>query len=167
MDAIAQARAGDPVGATAIVDAASEQLRAPDLFAGTVQYFFVLAAEAAIRDGWGHPEAWLREAEAFFSAGGFPLVARRCRSLLAEAGAPVPRRGRGDSVVPPPLRALGVTSRELDVLRLVAQGLSNREIADRLVLSPKTVERHLSSLFDRTGVRNRAALAAFAPTEDG
>jgi DNA-binding NarL/FixJ family response regulator len=53
---------------------------------------------------------------------------------------------------------MGITSRELDVLTLVAEGLSNREIADRLVLSPRTVERHMSSLFDRTGIRDRARL---------
>ena len=61
--------------------------------------------------------------------------------------------------MPPSLRALGVTSRELDVLQLVVQGASTRDIADRLFLSPKTVERHLSNLFDRTGVRNRHDLA--------
>jgi DNA-binding NarL/FixJ family response regulator len=125
---------------------------------------FMLAARAALRDGWGEPVVWLREAEAFFVAGGYEHPARRCRALLAEAGAPVPRRGRGDSTVPVALRGLGVTSREVDVLKLVAAGLSNREIANRLVLSTKTVERHLASLFDRTGVRSRAALRVVART---
>jgi DNA-binding NarL/FixJ family response regulator len=69
--------------------------------------------------------------------------------------------------VPASLRALGVASREVDVLTLVAEGLSNREIAERLVLSPKTVERHLASLFDRTGIRNRADLGAFARAQPG
>jgi len=64
--------------------------------------------------------------------------------------------------VPPELRALGITSREVDVLKLVADGLSNRQIAERLVVSPKTVEHHVTSLFDRTGIRNRAALGDFA-----
>ena len=48
------------------------------------------------------------------------------------------------------------------MLALVAEGLSNRQIAERLFLSPKTVERHMSSLFDRTGVRERGALGDFA-----
>jgi DNA-binding NarL/FixJ family response regulator len=74
----------------------------------------------------------------------------------------MPRRGRGDSEVPAALRALGITSREVDVLKLVAAGRTNRAIADELLLSPKTVERHLSSLFDRAGVTNRRALAALA-----
>ena len=70
----------------------------------------------------------------------------------------MPRRGRGESEVPASLRALGVTSREVDVLKLVVAGRTNKEIAAELYLSPKTVERHLSSLFDRIGVRNRQDL---------
>jgi DNA-binding CsgD family transcriptional regulator len=61
-----------------------------------------------------------------------------------------------------PSDVLGVTSREVDVLKLVASGLSNREIAARLVLSTKTVDRHLGNLFDRTGVHTRGALGELA-----
>jgi DNA-binding NarL/FixJ family response regulator len=87
--------------------------------------------------------------------------------MLGEAGAPVPRRGRGDSEVPPSLRALGVTSREVDVLKLVTAGSSNKQIAEELFLSPKTVERHLSSLFSRLGVTNRHDLGDRARTHLG
>jgi DNA-binding NarL/FixJ family response regulator len=62
--------------------------------------------------------------------------------------------------VPPPLRELGVTSREADVLTLVALRLTNAEIAARLVLSPRTVEKHVASLLTKTGCPNRRALAA-------
>jgi DNA-binding CsgD family transcriptional regulator len=144
----------------------NEKLQRVAAFPGLVQYFHLIAAEAAIRDGWGDPVSWLRQAEAFFNAGQYHLIARRCRRLLGEAGAPVPRRGRGESVVPPTLRALGITSRELDVLRLVTDGLSNREIAQRLFLSPKTVERHMANLFNRTGVNTRRTLADFARSQD-
>jgi DNA-binding NarL/FixJ family response regulator len=64
--------------------------------------------------------------------------------------------------VPASLRAHGVTSREVDVLKLVVAGRTNKQIAAELVLSPKTVERHVSSLFDRTGVRSRTDLAGVA-----
>jgi DNA-binding CsgD family transcriptional regulator len=119
----------------------------------------VLVAIAATRDGWGDPAAWLRESEAFFADRGYDKAARRCRALIGETGAPVPRRRAQATPVPPDLRALGVTSRELDVLQLVVEGCSTKDIAERLFLSPKTVERHLSNLFDRTGVRNRSDLA--------
>jgi DNA-binding NarL/FixJ family response regulator len=120
-----------------------------------------VTAEAAVRDGWGEPAGWLREAEAFFADRGYDRVARRCRALLIEAGAPAIRRGRGRSVVPPALRRLGITSRELDVLTLVADELPTREIAARLFLSPRTVEHHVASLLARTGSASRIELAAF------
>jgi len=125
-------------------------------------YGLRLAAEGAVRDGWGEPVLWLREAEAFFSDQGHDRVARECRTLLVAAGAPAVRRGRGRSTVPPALRRLGITSRELDVLVLVADALPTREIAARLFLSPRTVEHHVASLLARTGSRSRIELAAFA-----
>ena len=56
-------------------------------------------------------------------------------------------------------RSLGLTAREIDVLNLVADGLSNAEIADRLVLSERTVHAHLRSIFDKLGVNSRTAAA--------
>ena len=120
-----------------------------------------LVAEAAIADRWGAPAAWLREALAFFDARGEDRIASACRSLLRRAGVAVPRR-RGDEVVPPELRALGITGRELEVLRLLADGLSNQDIAARLYLSPRTVERHVANISVKAGVERRAQLVAFA-----
>lgn len=118
-----------------------------------------LVAEAAMRDGWGEPAAWLRESLAFFDANAMQQPARACRSLLRELGEPVSRRGRGDSAVPDRLRACGVTSREMDVLALVQEGLTNAEIAARLFMSRRTVETHVSRLLMKTGVPNRGRLA--------
>ena len=56
----------------------------------------------------------------------------------------------------------GLTARELDVVRLVAAGRTNREIADVLVISEKTVARHLSNVFTKLGLANRAAATAYA-----
>jgi DNA-binding CsgD family transcriptional regulator len=56
-------------------------------------------------------------------------------------------------------RSAGLTAREIEVLRLVADGLSNAEIADRLVLSQRTVHAHLRSIFDKLGVNSRTAAA--------
>jgi DNA-binding NarL/FixJ family response regulator len=55
-----------------------------------------------------------------------------------------------------------LTGRELEVLRLVATGMTNQAIATRLTLSEKTVERHLSNLFGKLGVTSRSAATAYA-----
>jgi DNA-binding CsgD family transcriptional regulator len=56
----------------------------------------------------------------------------------------------------------GLTPREVDVLRLVATGATNREVADRLVISEKTVARHVSNIFSKLGVASRAGATAYA-----
>ena len=66
----------------------------------------------------------------------------------------------------PPSRPSGLTAREVEVLRLVARGFTNREIADALVLSEHTVRRHLQNVFGRLGVSSRAAAATFAVQHD-
>jgi DNA-binding NarL/FixJ family response regulator len=60
-----------------------------------------------------------------------------------------------------PLFPGGLTAREVSVLRLVATGKSNREIARDLALSDKTIANHLTSIFTKLDVDNRAAAAAF------
>ncbi len=118
-----------------------------------------LVAEGALERGWGEPVAWLMESLAYFESRALEPPAAACRSLLRRAGAPVPRRGRGNTPVPQKLRALGVTSREVDVLVLVAKGLSNRAISERLYLSSRTVEKHVEHLMIKTDATTRSELA--------
>ncbi len=120
-----------------------------------------LVADAAIADGWGEPAEWMQNARPVFEDHGHDEIAAACRSLLRRAGAPVPRRGNG-SGIPTGLRSLGVTAREAEVLTLLAEGLLDREIAERLYLSPRTVERHIANLTVKAGVRRRSELIAFA-----
>jgi DNA-binding NarL/FixJ family response regulator len=61
-----------------------------------------------------------------------------------------------------PALPAGLTEREVEVLRLVAGGLTNNEIASELFLSAKTVSRHLSNIFTKIGVSSRAGATAFA-----
>ncbi len=162
VEAVALGRHGDAAGAMARFAPAYASLTAIPLTLGTVHASSILIAQAAIRDGWGEPVVWLRAAEAYFAERGFERLARRCRITLGAAGAPMPRRGRGNAVVPSGLRRYGVTSREIEVLQLVVTGHTNKQIADTLFVSPKTVERHLSSLFTRLAVASRGALAEAA-----
>ena len=60
-------------------------------------------------------------------------------------------------------RSLGSLSRrETEVLRLLGEGLSNREIAERLFISPKTAEHHVSRIYGKLGLKSRAEAAAYA-----
>jgi len=107
-------------------------------------------------------ERLLRAAIAFFAGAGTRAPAEASRAVLRAAGRPVPRRGRGHATVPPQLATAGISSREMDVLLLLAEGLTNRQIAARLYLSPRTVEKHVERLLAKTGSPNRVALAAHA-----
>jgi two-component system nitrate/nitrite response regulator NarL len=63
-------------------------------------------------------------------------------------------------------RPFGLTPREIDVVRLVGEGCSNREIGTRLRISEDTVRHHLSRIFDKTGTSSRVELALFAHHHD-
>jgi DNA-binding CsgD family transcriptional regulator len=158
-EAIDAGRGGDPDRAASLVPSAD-----PDL--APFPYFHHharrLVAEAALDDGWGEPVTWLRSALAFFEAEEMEALARTCRSLLTRAGDPTVRRRKAPEGLSEDLAALGVTRRELDVLQLLADGRPTREIAERLYLSPKTVERHIANLATKAGVAGRAQLVAFA-----
>jgi DNA-binding NarL/FixJ family response regulator len=71
---------------------------------------------------------------------------------------------RGGEHTPVELGRAGITPRELDVLRRVVLRLSNREIAERLVVSIRTVESHVSALLAKLGVSTRRELAVRGAT---
>jgi DNA-binding NarL/FixJ family response regulator len=74
-------------------------------------------------------------------------------AVLGAAGHRVMRRREGPS---------GLTAREVEVLRLLARGLSNKEIAQRLVISPKTVGTHVEHIYAKIDASTRAAASLFA-----
>jgi DNA-binding CsgD family transcriptional regulator len=149
-------RAGDAARAEELVARADRRLdRAP----WHRHLALRLVAEAAIADGWGDPVPWLQQALAFFERVGLEELSRACVGLLKQAGGSVPRRSRQ---LQPELARLGVTLREADVLALVALGMSTKDIAERLYLSPRTVEKHVERLLTKTATANRTQLAALA-----
>jgi DNA-binding CsgD family transcriptional regulator/tetratricopeptide (TPR) repeat protein len=112
----------------------------------------LLVAPCAYEDGWGDPAAWLREALANFEDLHLSNFAGRCRAALRAMGEPVPRRVRREAPrVPPSLAAQGVTAREVEVLAQVVSGRTNRQIAEVLHLSVRTVEKHVERLIMKTG----------------
>ncbi|HLI41171.1 MAG TPA: AAA family ATPase [Streptosporangiaceae bacterium] len=142
-DAVLAGRRGGGGRAAALAAAADA-----DLGGGTLGHLArLLAARPALTDGWGEPARWLTAARADFAAKDFGGLAAWCQDLLS-----APATGR--------LAGLGVTPREAEVLELVAAGLANKEIAARLRLSPRTVEKHVESLLRKTGATSRTMLAA-------
>jgi DNA-binding NarL/FixJ family response regulator len=129
---------------------------APDRMPVDLGMILVLAA--SIIGGENAPR-WLRSAYDLFEAAGATLDADRTRELLRATGAPVPRRRRAAAkATSPALEKAGITAREAEVLELVAAGLPNADIAERLFVSVRTVEAHVSSMLTKLGVRNRAEL---------
>lgn len=104
-------------------------------------------------------EASLREAHLALEAlGTRPLSDRVARSLRERGIRDLKRRPRASTRANP----AGLTSREVEVLRLVAEGLRNAEIAERLFVSPKTVDHHVSALLAKLGARSRSEAAGKA-----
>jgi DNA-binding CsgD family transcriptional regulator len=159
---VARGADGDPAGAQAALDAALAAGHRYPVFSALVQR---LVAEAALRDHWGTPQAWLRSADATFTELRLGRASTACRTLLKAAGHPAPRRRAAEAALPAALVARGVTAREAEVLDLLGDRLSNREIAERLVLSPRTVEKHVAALLAKLGAPDRAGLARLARTQ--
>ena len=74
-------------------------------------------------------------------------------AVLSAAGHRTARRREGPA---------GLTPREVEVLQLVARGLSNKEIGERLVIAPKTVGNHIEHIYAKIGVSTRATASLFA-----
>jgi DNA-binding CsgD family transcriptional regulator len=81
------------------------------------------------------------------------MDAESVEAVLGAAGHRVLRRREGPA---------GLTAREVEVLRLLARGLPNKEIAERLVISPKTVANHVEHIYAKIDASGRAAASLFA-----
>jgi DNA-binding NarL/FixJ family response regulator len=128
-------------------------------------------ALARLRDAAG---TWRSVGAVFELARARVLIAEACRRLGDEESADreltAARRTLADLGAGPSVAALppdkeyryGLSERELEVLRLVATGLTNREVAERLTIAVRTVDRHVANIFTKLGVPSRTAAARFA-----
>jgi ATP/maltotriose-dependent transcriptional regulator MalT len=135
-----------PVAEPYAAELAGEHERAAELWAELGCPY-----ESAIaRAGGEDPDALRRALEALRALGAEPAVAILARRLR-ELGERVPRGPRPRTSANP----AGLTARELEVLELLAEGLRNAEIAERLVVSPRTVDHHVSAILRKLDVRTR------------
>ncbi|MDX6556345.1 MAG: hypothetical protein QOD86_2540, partial [Miltoncostaeaceae bacterium] len=161
----ASARLAEGIVALAAGDAAIARERlheAVDLFAAGGGAFDLGRARVELARALaaqGRREAGAREAAlalAGLEAIGADVEAARARELADALGRPAPRppapAGRDDLL----------TARQIEILRLIAQGLTDGEIAARLVLSRHTVHRHVQNAYDRLGCSSRAAAVSAA-----
>ncbi|CAM5553007.1 helix-turn-helix transcriptional regulator [Streptomyces atroolivaceus] len=158
-EAVLLGREGDPAGAARRMTAFHARSAA---FPVARHLGLRLVADPALADGWGEPVLWLRTAEEYFHGAGVQSAASACRAALRQAGVSVTQHRGGRERIPPPLRTSGVTPREYEVFVLLAERPGNQQIAQRLSISPRTVEKHLASLLSKTGRANRTALCEFA-----
>jgi DNA-binding CsgD family transcriptional regulator/tetratricopeptide (TPR) repeat protein len=114
--------------------------------------------EAARALAEAEDEAALREALAVFEGLGAEPAAKAVRHGLRGLGAAVPRGPRPATRENP----AELTAREVEVLRLVAAGMRNADVAHELVLSPRTVEHHVAAILRKLNVRTRGEAAAAA-----
>ena len=149
------------LGETAHLDgapgtAAQELLRAAESFAAlglplaTAQARRRAAAALAAAGETAPAADQLRAANEIFAGLGAARAAGQCAAGLAALGRKPPRRARGGR------RAGALSRRESEVMALVAQGLTSRDIGGRLFLSPRTVEMHVQNSLDKLGCRTRA-----------
>ena len=105
----------------------------------------------------------LADATEVSAASGAALLVDRARSLARRARIALPDDPVGDAEAPDdPVARLGLTEREHDVLVLVAEGLTNRQIGERLYMSPKTASVHVSAILAKLQVSGRGEAAAVA-----
>ncbi|HEX5503257.1 MAG TPA: AAA family ATPase [Thermomicrobiales bacterium] len=139
--------------AAAHLDAA---LALADACAAPYERALTLLATAELRAATGEREAagaTLDEARAILE----PLEAK---PAIERADALAARLT--PTATPAPAYPAGLSAREAEVLRLVAQGLTNAQVAERLYLSPRTIDQHLRSIYTKLGVSSRSAATAFA-----
>ncbi len=117
-----------------------------------------LPYDQAVALAQGDTEAQLQSLKIAHRIGAKPLAARVRKRLRAQGVRGIPRGPRATTATSP----IGLTARQTETLRLLAEDLTNAEIADRLFISPRTVEKHVAAVLEKTGASTRQEAVAVA-----
>jgi DNA-binding CsgD family transcriptional regulator/predicted ATPase len=150
---------GDLSAAGAYLDAAEAQARRDGLLIEVARCLVTrakLESARGVKQGAARARELVEQALEVSRRHNLRLVAREAEDVLRDLPG-----GHHRAQERPPLPG-GLSTREAEVLRLVVEGKSNRQIADALALSEKTVANHLTNIYIKTGTDNRAAATAFA-----
>ena len=164
------AGSGDVHAAVSILEALGEDLKREGLLEDLLWVRLDLGRVLAPIDREGSVRAFT-DAAALAEEVGAKSQQRLAAQELRRLGVRAWRRGpkaRGEGVA-------GLSAREVEIARLVSRGASNREVAQSFLISPRTVERHITNVLAKLGLRNRTELATFMrsapavrdPTDDG
>jgi predicted ATPase/class 3 adenylate cyclase/DNA-binding CsgD family transcriptional regulator len=155
--AAAVAAQGNPVWAAHLwgaVEALREVIGAPLPMVERVSYQWAVTSSRTQLGEHAFAAAW---------AEGRTLSPEQALTAQEHVALPAPgERTSPPTPTPPPATPSGLTAREVEVLRVVAQGLTNEQVAQCLVISPRTVETHLTSIYSKIGVSSRSAATRYA-----
>ena len=118
--------------------------------------------EEALALSDGDVNSMLKAMEIFKKLGANPAIERLQREMRKRGIRKVPRGPQLSTVKNP----LGLTKRQVDVLRLLSEGLSNADIAGSLFISSRTVDHHISAIFSKLNIHSRAEAVSFVHTKN-
>ena len=144
---INQIRESAPTSKIVLLCGLEDQARTREAFAADVDGIILTVQP---------PTVMLAVIEALYAPAPLQASGERDGAVVLGFGPPVKKKNDADP--PPPTWLDAVTEREREVIRLVGQGLSNKEIAYQLSISDSTVRHHMTNIFDKVGVPNRQNL---------
>jgi len=159
---------GQPTWAARVWGAAKmlrEAIHAPMPPVERAFYDYMLTTARGLTDGNAFDAAWL-EGQTMIPEHALAMPKSELTAKQASSGAIAVRTGAGALASPaskmPTSNAAGLTAREMDVLRLVAQGMSDAQVAEKLIVSPRTVNWHLTTIYSKLQVSSRSGATRYA-----
>ncbi|MGH7736825.1 MAG: helix-turn-helix transcriptional regulator [Candidatus Tyrphobacter sp.] len=152
---VAAAELADDSTASRALELAANAEHTPPIYAATIAHVRALLARRRQAAGTA---VYAEEARHWYERLGWPLHAARCAELAGQVHASRTYRKLG--ATGETRRTIALSAREMEIASMVADGCSNKLVASRFNVTLRTVEKHLTSIYSKLGLRNRAELVA-------